>query len=233
MQGELDAVIGEQTAAQERPRPFSRLWPFLMYSFTAAILCEALLALSNAHAFIVFKSIAEGSSVSQINAAFVDLHQALIGILYFAVMIASVIAYCRFYYRAMKNLTIINAADLRMTPLWSVGSFFVPIVNLWKPLGAVRQIWRGSFDPATADVKVPAMIGWWWFFWLVSNWLGNISFRLGLQSGAFGSEIVDYDAYLGSLMIDMASAPFSIASAILVLRFSGRIKSAQDQNVLQ
>lgn len=232
MQGEVEATAGAPPVAQERPRAFGALWPFLRYAFIASIVSEVLYGLSCAHAYIVLKNIYDGADVSEASAGLVDLHQGLTSILYFIVMVVAIVAYCRFFYRAMKNLTAVNAAGLRTTPFWAVGYFFVPIVNLWKPLGAVRQIWRGSFDPKAADVHVPSMIGWWWFCWLVQNFLGNISFRMQMKSGGFGEEIVDFDAYLGSLTADMISAPFAIAGAMFVLQFSARIKLAQDENVL-
>lgn len=232
MQEDIEETPGAQLVTDAAPRGFGKLWPFLRYSFLAAIISEAALTLSNAHTFFFFKAAIAGADVSVTEGAFVDLHQAIAGFGYLTILILSIVAYCRFYYRAMKNLTLVGAADLRTTPFWSVGTFFVPVVNLWKPLSAVRQIWRGSHDPETADVKVPAMIGWWWCFWIVSNILGNISFRLMARSGVFGEEILDYDAYLGSLMMDMISAPLTIAAALLVLRFSKKIMVAQAQNVL-
>ena len=120
MQGEVEATAGAPPVAQERPRAFGALWPFLRYAFIASIVSEVLYGLSCAHAYIVLKNIYDGADVSEASAGLVDLHQGLTSILYFIVMVVAIVAYCRFFYRAMKNLTAVNAAGLRTTPFWAV-----------------------------------------------------------------------------------------------------------------
>ncbi len=233
MQGEVEATAGAPPVAQERPRAFGALWPFLRYAFIASIIVELLLALSTTHMYIFLDTALAGGEVTIEEGNFVDLHQTIFARLYLFTFVVSIVAYCRYYYRAMKNLTAVNAAGVETTPFWAVGYFFVPFANLWKPLGAVRQIWRGSFDPAAADAVVPGMIGWWWFCWLASNFLGHISFRMQASAGAFGAELTNLELYMSALALNIISAPFSIVGAIIVLKFSRRIKQAQDGNILQ
>jgi len=222
---------------QSGAREFGKLWPFLKYSFIAAILAEIALAGSNILALNFFRRMsASGGEIDERlvgAAANIGLHQGVTGSAYLIAFICAAIAYCRFYYRAVKNLHAVNAAGVRTTPFWAVGTFFIPIVNLWKPLGAVRQIWKATFDPVSAAVSVPAMIGWWWFFWIVAGVLGNASTRLAWRSGGLLGEIGDLDMYMGSFAIDVLSAPPSIASALLVLDFSKRILIGQRTNILK
>jgi len=72
-------------------------------------------------------------------------------------------------YRAAKNVRALGATDLRSSPGWAVGSYFVPFVNLFVPFTAMREIWRASVDPGnwTAAPSTP-LLGWWWFLWLAA-----------------------------------------------------------------
>jgi len=225
-----------QAVAAAALRPFGKLWPFLKYSFIASIIVETALMVSNLLSLQFFQKMADGAfetnEALMRAASMVDIHQGVTGILYTLIFIVAVVAYCRFYYRAMNNLYAAGAEGLRTTPFWTVGAFFLPIINLWRPLTAVRQIWRGTFDPASASVRVPAIIGWWWFFWIIENSVANESFRMMMQSGGFGDEIHDMDMYMGSLALDIASAPLSIAAALLVLVFSKQILDGQNRNII-
>lgn len=218
-----------------KPKAFGKLWPFLQYSFIAYIIVETFLTISNYLAFRFFYTFQNDgfeSDQALANAAnFTDLHQGIIGILFLIVFILSVVAYGRFQYRAMKNLHALGAAGVVTSPGWSVGYFFVPIVNLWKPFGAVCQIWRGTFDPENGAARVPAIIGWWWAFWLITNFIDNASFRLTLKSGAFGDEIMGIDAYMAALAFDIASSIFAIVAAILVLNFFRQVFDEQTKMI--
>ncbi len=215
-----------------KPRSFERLWPFLRYSFLAFIVAAAALAISNLLALQFHYTFLYGEfasdDVMQAAADMTDLHQGLAAILYITAFISSIIAYSRFQYRAMKNLHIIDAAGVTTSPGWSVGYFFVPIVNLWKPFGAVCQIWRGTFDPENGDAPVPKIIGWWWVVWLISNFIDNASNRLSIKAGAFGDELTDIDLFMGTLMLDVVVIIFSAASALLVINFMSKIRDGQD-----
>ena len=64
----------------------------------------------------------------------------------FILFIAAVVLFCPFISRASRNARAFGAPSLRYTPWSSVGVFFVPILNLYAPYLAVREIWRAS-DP--------------------------------------------------------------------------------------
>ena len=51
-------------------------------------------------------------------------------------------------YRANYNARQLGAADMRFTPGWAVGWYFVPIGWFWMPYLAMREIWRASVNPS-------------------------------------------------------------------------------------
>lgn len=49
-------------------------------------------------------------------------------------------------YRANLNARALGAQGMRFSPGWTVGWFFVPVMNLFRPFQAVREVWKAS-DP--------------------------------------------------------------------------------------
>lgn len=129
-----------------------------------------------------------GGVVTEAEAVANDARQALIGLVQVLLYIATVVLYCLWLYRAYQNLPALGARALRFSPGWAVGYFFIPILNRFCPYQAVKETWKAS-DPAVLDAAAwkqaggSAVFSWWWAFWLITGWLGMLSFRLVLSAG--------------------------------------------------
>jgi hypothetical protein len=84
-------------------------------------------------------------------------------------------------YRAHKNLRALGASDLKYSPGWAIGGFFVPLVNLVRPYQVVMEIWRssapemrGSFGAAWKHEGSSLFIVLWWGAWLISRTLDSM-----------------------------------------------------------
>ena len=66
-------------------------------------------------------------------------------------------------YRAHANLTRAGVSELTYTPVWAVGSFFVPLVNLVVPFRAMRELHNRSHGegPWQAHSPVSDVTSWW------------------------------------------------------------------------
>lgn len=107
-----------------------------------------------------------------------DALQGLIGLLYLGVYIATTIVFGMWIYRANKNCRGFGAAGMEFTPGWSVGWYFIPIANLFKPYQAMKEIWQVSSDPKRWRTEPGSpLLGWWWGLWIIGNILGQIVFR--------------------------------------------------------
>ena len=47
-------------------------------------------------------------------------------------------------YRSYRHLSALSDRDLRFSPGWAVGWFFVPIMNLFRPYQVMKEMWRKS-----------------------------------------------------------------------------------------
>ncbi|WP_037586919.1 DUF4328 domain-containing protein [Stenoxybacter acetivorans] len=112
-----------------------------------------------------------------------DSRQQMIGIIELAIYVVSGILILKWIHRANFNARQLGASEMEFTPGWSIGWYFVPFANLWKPYQAMKEIWKASISPQDwKNQTVPSLLGWWWFFWIVSNMLGNASFRMALRA---------------------------------------------------
>ena len=98
-------------------------------------------------------------------------------------IVATIIVFAMWIYRANYNARQLGATGMEFTPGWSVGWFFIPIANLWKPYQAMREIWKASAAPANwSEQPRGEILPWWWGFFLFSNFLNQAAFRLALRA---------------------------------------------------
>lgn len=109
--------------------------------------------------------------------------QGMIGIIYIGVYLVTVVAFLKWVYRASVNCRGFSSQDMRFTPGWSVGYYFIPFLNLFRPYQSMKEIWHVSHGPLDYDLqKRSALLGWWWALWLISNFVGQAAGRLALNA---------------------------------------------------
>jgi hypothetical protein len=110
----------------------------------------------------------------------VDLLTALLGLV---VYITTAVVFCLWTHRANRNARALGATQMKFTPGWAVGWYFIPIANLWKPRQVMREIWHASENPSAGpNDTTPTLVSNWWTLWLVTNLLGQVAFRYGLSA---------------------------------------------------
>ena len=84
-----------------------------------------------------------------------------------------------FFYQAYSNLERFGVRDLRVPRNQTVWTWFVPILNLFRPKQIANDIWRAStaFDPkspgAWRDAPVTLAMLAWWILWLIGGIVGT------------------------------------------------------------
>jgi hypothetical protein len=123
--------------------------------------------------------------VAQVELVSNDARQAALGIIHLPLYIATVVVFVVWFYRAHANLETLGARDLTYTSGWAAGCWFVPFLNLVRPLQIAQEIWRHS-DPSgmAGNSTCPgtsgnsALVGFWWAMWITTNVISNISIRM-------------------------------------------------------
>ena len=143
----------------------------------------------------------------------------MIGYTAVATLLSLAIAYVlvgRWIYRASANAHSLSEA-MTISPGWSVGWYFIPIANLFKPYQAMKETWLASHSGAYVDAR---LLPWWWGLWIVTNVLGNISMRMELDGSA--------EQALGFVtFIDVTSAALNVPLCLILIRILNEVAEAQ------
>jgi hypothetical protein len=124
-------------------------------------------------------------SVAQASAN--DLREQLVNSGQSLLFLITTIVFGRWIYLAQKNLPELGARYLRFGPGWSVGVFFVPVLNLWAPYQAMTDLAKASRDPRTWQLEdTPVLFVVWWILWLLTRVISN-----GILNYSFSAHSVD------------------------------------------
>jgi len=145
--------------------------------------------------------------------------------------VATAFVFLMWLHRAYRNLPALGATALDTTPGWAVGYFFIPFVNLFKPFQVVKEIWReskpgdesrevfGGGEAARPDT--PALVGWWWGFWIVANVSGRVSNQVGDRLGTI-------EGMLLASWVSIVSDALFVIAAVLAILIVKRIDEMQE-----
>lgn len=137
------------------------------------------------------------NAVYEFGESLTEVLYVLVALLHIVIFIITAVLFLMWLHRAYRNLPALGAQTLETTPGWAIAYFFIPFVNLVKPFHVVREIWNksdtqaetdegfGSYSPGT-----PALVGWWWAFWIIANVATRIADRLAGDSETVGGMIL-------------------------------------------
>ncbi|MDT7602278.1 MAG: hypothetical protein QOF61_275 [Acidobacteriota bacterium] len=110
----------------------------------------------------------------------------LVALAKIAVRLTTVVLFLMWLHRAYENLRAF-APRTETSPGWAVGYWFIPFANFVRPFQVVKEIWIKS-DPAVdftngygklgEGARTTTLLGFWWGFWLLSNFANGIYNRL-------------------------------------------------------
>ncbi len=146
---------------------------WVSYLLTATIVVAVLSILSNYMQINLLSRAASGELIGDGEATANDNRQVVVSIAQFLLYFSTGILFLMWFHRAHRNLPSLGVTNLRFTPRWAVGCFFVPIISLVRPFQVAREIWNAS-DPESTDPRswrnlaTPAVVGWWWGMFLAT-----------------------------------------------------------------
>jgi hypothetical protein len=155
-----------------------------------------------------------------------DTRQTMLGIVHLLTYVATAIVFVIWFYRAHANLEPLGAGHLTYSPGWAAGCWFVPILNLFRPLQIAQEIWRNS-DPNTVPVEDlhlarptnSALLGFWWALWIISNVIANISVRM---AWAVNSPESLRAATIAGMIAEVANIVAAILAVAVVISIDAR-----------
>ncbi|HET7332732.1 DUF4328 domain-containing protein [Dyella sp.] len=211
----------------KNPEKLTRWLEYLLYS---SILMGVLSALSDVLLYGLLEDIKAGTyaSMATVVAAAVaaDTRQTWVAGIRIGIMLATIVLFAMWIYRAASNTRALGAKDMTFTPGWAVGYYFVPILNWWYPYQAMKEIWKASKAPdAWEAAKRGSVLPWWWLFYLLSGLFGYVVYMVASAA----HDIDDLRVALVLMVISSVLSVTSTAIAVVLVRQVHQMQMAHVQ----
>jgi len=135
------------------------------------------------------QAVANGYEISMEKANANDTREQIISLLYLITYIISAITFIQWFRRAYYNLHQ-KVSNLSYGEGWAAGSWFVPILCLFRPYQIMRELYIETKAVLTRKGIIvhqnfnTTTLGLWWTFWIVNNAMGQYVFRYAQQAEA-------------------------------------------------
>lgn len=161
-----------------------------------------------------------------------DDRTSLVAVLSIGALVGTGIAFIAWFHRAYTNIERLGASGLRASRGWSIGAWFVPILNLIRPKQLMDDTWRASDPALPANVgsawqqrPVPGLLHAWWALFLISGVLGHITG--GMIAGAETP-----DARLAASMWSLLSDGALLVGAVLAILVVRAVTERQESRAV-
>jgi hypothetical protein len=119
--------------------------------------------------------------------------------------ISAIVCYCIWFFRALENTRLIGY-NLPYSSGWSVGSIFVPFVNLFVPFKAFQGLLKGSSKFKDENGKEPITFFIWWaikvlafvalIFFAYKGFKLQLQIQMIAENGDLNSVLGSFDEYV-------------------------------------
>ena len=187
----------------------------ILRALLVAFLLLKLIAVGSAlaqHAMLV--SVQDGAELTTEQASANDAREQLIAILSLVLFLATALCWWMWQHRAYSNLRLIGSRETEFTPGWSVGYWFIPIVNLFRGYQITAELYRRSEIQNGRDsiggLSGSPLVGSWWAAYLV--WGGAVRF-----ASTIGKEAHTLPTLISATDLELLAHVVGIAATILAL----------------
>lgn len=164
---------------------------------------------------------ANGSPISPEDADANDLREQVVAIIYMIFYIISIVTFIQWFRRAYFNLHL-KVSSLSHTEGWAAGSWFVPIVSLYRPYHIMKELYQETHTLlANAGMILNNFttnsLGVWWTFWIVNSILGQFVFRYSLKAETIDELTI---STVASMAANILSIPLSLLTVKVIKDYS-------------
>jgi hypothetical protein len=147
-------------------------------------------ALTAEYSFLqLVQRVIDGGTVTFTEASAIDSELTSVWAISIIISIVFLIIFLMWIHRAYRNLRSLGADNLRFTPGWAIGGFFIPLYNFFHPILVIADLWKAS-DPyidtrdrlSWKNAPVSFLIMFWWILFLIGFVGGNIYGRINTVS---------------------------------------------------
>ncbi len=144
-----------------------------------------------------------------------------VGVMTLLVFVATGIVWLVWQHHAQVNIAAASPSDLRFTPGWAVGWWFIPIANLWKPFQTVRELWAESHAWGGHGGLSRWPVIWWWLLWVGSN-------LMAIWASSLFEEVNRLADFRRAEFVELAADALTIGAAVLAITIVRSITTLQE-----
>jgi hypothetical protein len=143
------------------------------------------------------------------------------------IMVGAIVMWCLWQFRAHANLRPLGAGNLKFSPGWVVGWWFIPVMNLAMPYLTMRELHKAS-DPESGAIDWPtkptaAVLPVWWLAWVAGYVLFGVASAVAPRTNPTVSQLITREN------VAIAADVFRIAAAPLAILVVRGIDSRQEK----
>jgi hypothetical protein len=135
----------------------------------------------------LLQTAANGGEISTETATANDTREQIIGIIYLIAFVISGVTFIQWFRRAYYNLHL-RVNHLSQTEGWAAGSWFVPIVSLFRPYQIMKELYQETKELLVKkglsinENFATGSLGWWWTLWIINSAIGQFVFRYSMKA---------------------------------------------------
>jgi hypothetical protein len=143
-----------------------------------------------------------------------DLRQRIIAVIYFIAFIISGVTFIQWFRRAYYNLHL-KTDCLSYSEGWAAGSWFVPIVSLYRPYQIMKDLYNET-EELLSEKRIEVTnystkyLGIWWTLWVINSFVGQIVSRYSIKAVTIDELTTSTLASMGSNIIGIPLAFITI-----------------------
>lgn len=146
-----------------------------------------------------------------------DHRQMTVAFIHLAIHIAAATFFIMWFRRAYNNLHTVGV-KLEFEEQWACYSWFIPILNLFRPFSIMQEVWTKTQVSSDAErVESNSLLEFWWAAWIANTFISRISGKMPIDtldelktSSVFGiiSDTVGLSALILAIMVVRKIADF-------------------------
>lgn len=190
-----------------------------IYIFFGIIAIDILSILVGILEYDILTDIQEGYNVAEDLLSFYEYSIGMVGLAQFTFNILSIIVFLAWFRRAYANLHRIGVKDLEYSETMSIWGFIIPIISLYIPYKIAKEIaFRTDFKLKKMLFSYESnvntfIINAWWFLFLISGFVSNISARLILKDEYIEDMI---NSTMANFVADILEIPAAIFAVLFI-----------------
>lgn len=142
--------------------------------------------------------------------------------------VSSAVFFVLWFHRSYSNLEILDARNVSHPTAQAAWTWFVPIMNLFRPRTIMAEIWdqyQYYAFKVSPDLKDTApnrgLLSAWWALWIGSSILSQMETRLA-------DRVASADQFIGVEMLGLVVQVMSIGAGLIVIKLIDSLKAYEE-----